>query len=277
VLLEGGRAYVLSRDLDAIASVSFGKHLSGKLAECGRGFHEKVFEEEERLAPLMLGIPGGQGAVAHAGGGNVRLLDLPAALEASAPLCMRSSYGVLREKHHLKHGGRMQFGLFLKGIGVGVGDALAFWQAEFMRGGTTGEEFEKRYAYNFKHQFGQAGSRKNYSPYGCAKVIGASPDTSGATGCPFRTCKAADLEKRLAGLNLKADAVAEAVGKAREGHFQAACTMVFGARAQDKGKLRAGGGVQHPNQYFAESRKVYNAQEANKQGQKMGSMNVKET
>ena len=265
VLLQGGRAYVLSRDLDAIASASFCAHLSQKLKECSKGFEDKVDEEDERLGPLMLGIPDAHVAYASHAAGSVKLLELEAALAASAPLCMRSSYGVLKAQHHLKHHARLQFGLFLKGIGVSMEDALAFWRTEFAKGGTTGEVFEKRYTYNFKHQYGQAGARKNYSAYGCAKVIGASPDTSGATGCPFRICKAADLEKTLAGLSLKGEVVTAAVGKAKEGHFQAACTMVYEARY---GKLRAEFGVQHPNQYFAESRKLYKEKEGEGGGMK---------
>ena len=250
VLLEGGRAYVLSRDLDAIAADSFKKHLSVKLAECGRAFYEVVHEEEERLAPLMLGF---SDAHVDAAGEKMELRELDAALAASAPLCMRSSYGVLRDRHHLKHPARLQFGLFLKGIGVSMEHALAFWRAEFAKGGTTGEEFEKRHTYNFMHQYGQAGARKNYQPHACCKVIGAAPDPSGATGCPFRTLKAADLGKRLASMSLRGEVVTAAVGKAREGHFQVACTMVYEAR---HGKMHAEGGVQHPQQYFAESRKA---------------------
>ena len=158
-----------------------------------------------------------------------------------------------RDTHHLKHHARLQFGLFLKGIGVKMEDALAFWRAEFAKGGTTGEEFEKRYTYNFMHQFGQAGARKNYQPHACCKVIGAAPDPSGATGCPFRTLKAEALGKRLASMNLRGEVVTAAVGRAREGHFQVACTMVYEAR---HGKMSAEGGVQHPQQYFAESRKA---------------------
>ncbi len=78
------------------------------------------------------------------------------------------------------------------------------------------------------HQYGLVGERKNYQSYGCGKVIGASPDTSGATGS-FRIWKADALAKALGGMGLKADAAAAAVGKAKEGHFQAACTMVYEA------------------------------------------------
>ena len=72
-------------------------------------------------------------------------------------------------------------------------------------------------------------------------------------------------------MGLKADAVTAAVGKAKEGHFQAACTVVYEARHptemtavvcnEVERTLRGEGGVQHPNQYFAESRKYYKDKE----------------
>jgi DNA primase large subunit len=224
VYLQGGSAYVLSRDLDAIASASFCKLMSGQLKEYQEKFEDIVYEEDERLGPLLMVIPD-----AHASGqfvaeaeGCMALSELPEAMEASAPLCMRSSYGVLKKDHHLKHNARLQFGLFLKGIGLTLPDALVFWKSEFMKGGKTGEEFEKQYTYNFKHQYGQAGARRNYQPHACGKVIGAALDSSGATGCPFRKLKAADLEKALGKMSLKKDAVTAAVSS-----FQRKpCTML---------------------------------------------------
>lgn len=47
---------------------------------------------------------------------------------------MRQLHQSLRENHHLRHGGRMQYGLFLKGIGLSLEQALQFWRSEFIRG-----------------------------------------------------------------------------------------------------------------------------------------------
>jgi DNA primase large subunit len=47
---------------------------------------------------------------------------------------MQQLHQGLKTAHHLKHGGRMQYGLFLKGIGLSLEEAMKFWRAEFSRG-----------------------------------------------------------------------------------------------------------------------------------------------
>lgn len=47
---------------------------------------------------------------------------------------MRQLHKALRDNHHLRHGGRMQYGLFLKGIGLTLEQALQFWKQEFIKG-----------------------------------------------------------------------------------------------------------------------------------------------
>lgn len=51
---------------------------------------------------------------------------------------------------------------------------MAFWRAEFAPL-TSGEKFEKQYAYNIRHNYGKEGNRKSYTPYSCLKIISATP------------------------------------------------------------------------------------------------------
>mgnify|MGYP001800246875 FL=1 len=41
----------------------------------------------------------------------------------------------VKSKHHAKHEGRMQYGLFLKGIGLSMEEALKYWRTQFCKGG----------------------------------------------------------------------------------------------------------------------------------------------
>ena len=59
---------------------------------------------------------------------------IPFVMQRSAPLCMKALFNRMSTTpHHLKHDGRMQFGLFLKGIGVTLEDSLAWWRVEMMK------------------------------------------------------------------------------------------------------------------------------------------------
>jgi Eukaryotic and archaeal DNA primase, large subunit len=46
---------------------------------------------------------------------------------------MQQLHSSVRAYHHLKHWGRQQYGLFLKGIGLSLEEALRFWKSEFTR------------------------------------------------------------------------------------------------------------------------------------------------
>lgn len=62
------------------------------------------------------------------------LLLLPLQLSReSFPPCMSGLHDALRSEHHLKHFGRLQYGLFLKSIGLTLEQALAFWRSEFIK------------------------------------------------------------------------------------------------------------------------------------------------
>ena len=46
---------------------------------------------------------------------------------------MRHLHESLRKDHHLRHYGRLQYGLFLKSIGLPLEEALSFWRKEFTK------------------------------------------------------------------------------------------------------------------------------------------------
>ncbi len=83
----------------------------------------------------------GQGALA---GATVRAGDILGLSESSFPMCMEHLQRGLSTNHHLRHAGRMQYGLFLKGIGLGLEEALVFWQNEFTKS-MSPDDFLKKY------------------------------------------------------------------------------------------------------------------------------------
>jgi DNA primase large subunit len=90
---------------------------------------------------------------------------------------MSHLHNKLRQESHLRHGGRMQYGLFLKSIGLTLEEAMQFWKAAFSRR-VNDEQFNKQYAYNIRHNYGQEGKRANYTPYSCMKIITSNGPSS---------------------------------------------------------------------------------------------------
>jgi DNA primase large subunit len=93
------------------------------------------------------------------------------------PMCMQAMHDGLKARHKLKHLGRLQYGLFLKGIGLPLEEALVFWQREFTKG-CSADEFLKKYAYNIRYNYGKEGKRTDFAPYSCVKVIMSPPTAS---------------------------------------------------------------------------------------------------
>lgn len=98
---------------------------------------------------------------------------------------MRHIHEYFRATHHLRHGSRLQYGLYIKGIGVKYEDAMNFWRDEFTKL-LDSNQFEKKYSYTFKHQYGKVGGMTNYSPYSCLKIINSTVSSGDSHGCPFK-------------------------------------------------------------------------------------------
>ncbi len=107
--------------------------------------------------------------------------------------------------HKLKHFGRLQYGLFLKGAGLTMKESLDFWKGEFCKKIPI-EKFEKEYAYNIRHAYGQEGKRTDYTPWSCASILRRdAPSQEEYHGCPFKNYEAGQLVKVLDSYGVPAD------------------------------------------------------------------------
>ena len=127
----------------------------------------------------------GAASAAPKEGARISLAQVPGLAQRHFPLCMQHLYATLQTDRHLRHAGRLQLGLFLKKAGLSLDESMAFWKAGFAPR-TTGEKFEKEYAYNVRHSYGREGRRKDYEAHNCLKIISASPGVGEAHGCPFK-------------------------------------------------------------------------------------------
>lgn len=129
---------------------------------------------------------------------------------------MKSLMTVVRNKHHLKHFGRLQLGLFLKGVGLTVDEAYTFWRQEFTKK-MDADKFDKSYGYNIRHMYGQEGKKADYKAWSCQKVIGqTTPGVDEFHGCPFKTYSEDNLKQLLSSYGIKSEEMKPVLDKRRE-------------------------------------------------------------
>ena len=133
---------------------------------------------------------------------------------------------------------------------------MKFFRHEFVNaGGMNPAQFEREHVYNIRHAYGQEGKHTSYTPYSCMKIIqDPPPGVNEYHGCPYRHWDTPTLKHRLAtNYDLNEETINEIVEKTKQHHYQIACQIFF--EAQHKVK-NYGVGINHPNQYFNESRKL---------------------
>uniref|UniRef100_W5KQI1 DNA primase large subunit n=1 Tax=Astyanax mexicanus TaxID=7994 RepID=W5KQI1_ASTMX len=214
-------------------------------------------QSDERLQPLLNHLSHayvGQDYSIQKNIGKISLEQIDPLSAKSFPLCMRQLHKSLRENHHLRHGGRMQYGLFLKGIGLTLEQALQFWRSEFIRGKVDADKFDKAYAYSIRHMFGKEGKRTDYTPYSCMKVILSNPPSQGDYhGCPFRHSDPELLKQKLQSYKLSPSGIVQILELVKGMHYQLACQKYFELTHNIED---AGFSLNHPNQYFMESQRL---------------------
>lgn len=196
---------------------------------------------------------------------TLSLDDIETVASRSFPPCMFRMYQKLKQNHKLFHTGRIQFGLFLKGIGVSLNDSLKFWGNELSK--LVGiEGFEKQYAYNIRYNYGKEGSNKDFSPYSCMGILMKAPAPSGdqTHGCPFKTLSLdvnktlihsmINSSKKFRGSNISKDDLITGLIEKGKKHPQISCTDLFNLIHDKDFEDNI---VQSPCSYYFESEDQY--------------------
>jgi DNA primase large subunit len=256
VLLKYGMAYVHVREQSSMVANEFSRQLEAGLEQAAR-FLPRM-DEDTRLAPILHHLSQSFVAPDAAYAESSSITDLASFTAASVesesqhfPLCMQNLQRALRKNSHLKHFARLQYTLFLKGVGLNMNECITFWRKSFklitdgefkmtkifaaIRKLTiSADKFKSEYLYNIRHAYGDVGGDANrrgqgYTPYSCQKLLSEALPAAGQThGCPYRTFSPDNLIALLqsVGVNDKDlhRTVREDVAKQR---YHIACNRVF--------------------------------------------------
>ncbi|KAH9504634.1 DNA primase large subunit [Bulinus truncatus] len=259
VFLRAGYVYVPQEDLVSILLSVFRTQLSHAMAITSRAL--PAMEEDGRLLPMLCGLSKrylGQDYSAKKQNAGVVTADMIEVLsKKSFPLCMQNIHASLRQNHHLRHGSRLQYGLFLKGIGLSLEEALKFFKMEFTKSMDI-DTFDKKYSYNIRYNYGKEGKKTDYTPYGCMKIImNNQPAVGDSHGCPFRHFEADFLKQRLSSYGISKDGMDVIMKYTKGGHYQVACAKFFElTHGINDSSSEVEMVIQHPNQYFENSQKL---------------------
>lgn len=273
VLVRAGHAYVPSSLQLNLLAVEFSDDLSACLLRTFQSLPR--LEEDDRLLPVLNNLSHNFSSCEY----DASSIDPALASDINAssitqdtitqhyPLCALHLQRSLVANSHLKYQGRQQLGLFLKGIGLSVDEALKFWAHQFTKGATTMtmEKFNKEYKYNIRHLYGLEGARINYKPWDCATILSKPrPGKGESHGCPYRDLPVDSLVSNLneMGIHDQQD-INVVVDDVSSREYTVACTRVFELTHKKQlatAKVAEDGmHISHPNLYFDRSRQLERA------------------
>lgn len=266
VYMSEGYAYIPSALQISLLSMVFSELLSQALLRTFQAIPR--LEEDDRLLPLLNNLSKNFVNVQYESFGEQAASDITAASIATPkinkhfPLCATHLQRNLRHNSHLKYDGRQQLGLFLKGIGLNVDEALKFWAFEFTKNAKMNlDSFNKEYRYNIRHIYGLEGGRINYKPYDCNTILLRKRPLKGEYhGCPYRDLPIDLLVSNLNDMGIRdqhdINGIIEDVNK---NDYTVACTRVFEIthkQAMEQAARPENLHITHPNLYFDRSRQL---------------------
>ncbi|EIW85012.1 DNA primase, large subunit [Coniophora puteana RWD-64-598 SS2] len=275
VFLRRGQAFVPTTLQASIVFHAFETQLEKALERTAKGLPR--LDEDTRIVPILnnlsqgflAGVPSEWTNATPTMDGELRAEMVDGLAKKHFPMCMRNLHESLMRDHHLKHFGRLQYGLFLKVLGLSIEEAVAFWRKSFSS--ITDDKFNKEYKYNIRHSYGLEGKRANYPAKSCQQILlSDQPGPSDCHGCPYRHFAPDNLQTSLltyySNQGLTSSNLPEIMKTVKEGHYHVACTRVFEithtSKGVEKGQgIGSGESVTHPNQYAARSRELEKPQE----------------
>lgn len=278
VLLKAGFAYVPSREISSVAFQEFQTNLTKALEMTAKAL--PWLDEDTRIVPILdnlsqgflAGVPSEWSGMSTGSGTEITAEMVDDLAHKHFPLCMRNLHDSLRRDRHLKHFGRLQYGLFLKVLGLSIEEAVTFWRRSFSN--IQDDKFNKEYRYNIRHSYGLEGKRANYPAKSCQQILMSDqPGPGDSHGCPYRHFSPDNVQTALLSMyssrGLTAADLPEIMNTVKGSHYHVACTRVFEITHAQYGVSKGdgiGGGesVTHPNQYAAKSRELAKENEGTK-------------
>lgn len=265
VYLCRGFAYIPSALQVNLLAVNFSDLLANALTKTFQAIPR--LEEDDRLLPLLNNFSRNFANIQYDNFGDVNASDINAMSISTPqifkhyPLCAQHLQQNLKLNSHLKYDGRQQLGLFLKGIGLNVDEALKFWAHEFTKSSVMNlDTFNKEYKYNIRHIYGLEGGRINYKPYDCATILlRKRPQKGEYHGCPYRDLSMDLVVSRLGDMGIKdqhdINGIIEDINKH---DYTVACTRVFEIthKLQMDASKPENLHITHPNLFFDRSRQL---------------------
>ncbi|XP_046386416.1 DNA primase large subunit-like [Ischnura elegans] len=255
VYLQNGVAYVPSGELLYVVLHMYRGILARGLKALVR--IRASLDSDPRLGALMSGLhvayTGRDYSNTPAKENSILPQELDQFCLESFPPCMQQLHQQLRATHHLHHSGRLRYILYLKGLGLSYEHAMEFFRDEFMQ--HDAKKFEKEYSYIINHSYGKVGACKQYSPYSCSKLI---TETLGEGSCPFKFEASNKIKALLTSHDSHTPEYVQTILQFVEAkQYCHACTKYF----EMTHKVEPGSIINHPVQYFEESRQIRTGKE----------------
>jgi len=271
VVIHRGYAFVPHGKFHTVVRGRFRTRLNKSLAIMRRENTINRMREDEsasRLVPLVENILKGlenSYRKSKLVNGEIRAQDLRK-LKKHMPLCMSQIITEdCEKKKYARHWGILHLSLFLKGIGLPIMEAQRFWRASCKE-----ERKYKEVSGSLRHMYGLTGARRDYTPFGCYKLVesvkDSKPEKDCHYGCPFAFYTPQKMVPLLRGRGLDMDQVKTVLELKQEKHYSMACRKVFESTHTDI-LMKSGLTIDdinsswdHPNRYFDNSYHLHNPQ-----------------